>query len=330
MTIYFRIKDGVTKDKKPKFKIVDKSDKVVTNKEVLEYIKKLVIPPAYADVKIFYEKTPKILFQGFDEKGRLQQIYSPDHKKKALKKKFCHLLEFGKVLPKIESDIAKYMKSTSFTKNKIISIIIKIVMICGFRIGNLKYQKLYNSFGISNIFKEHISMEGSNMIIKFIGKKGVLNECLIKNKELIGEIVKLISSKKPKDYVFTYKKDGVDDVIKAIEINKWLKEYHVNTTSKHFRTWDVNILFIEYMRNHSKEHGDPIKSSVAKRKKAVVAAMKVISCQVNNTPAICKKEYLHIDLLNLYLENPKSFKKWFFKCDDARKCFLGYLDKYCS
>ena len=31
--------------------------------------------------------------------------------------------------------------------------ILKIVIVCGFRLGNLKYQKLYNSFGISNIFK---------------------------------------------------------------------------------------------------------------------------------------------------------------------------------
>ena len=53
--IYFRVNDGFDKNKKPKFKIVDKNEKPVSDKKVLEYIQNLVIPPAYTDVKIFYE-----------------------------------------------------------------------------------------------------------------------------------------------------------------------------------------------------------------------------------------------------------------------------------
>lgn len=321
--LYFRIKDGIDKDKKPKFKIVDKNYNVINDKKILEYIQKLVIPPAYADVKIFYEKSPKILFQGYDNKGRLQQIYSKEHKEKTMKKKFCNILEFGKVLPQISNDINQYIKDKVFTKNKIISIILKIIIKCGFRLGNIKYQKLYNSFGISNILKSHVKIKGDEMYIKFIGKKGVLNECIIKEKIIIDNIKKLIFGKNNNDYVFTY-----DDntVITALEINKFLKAYHINTTSKHFRTWDTNILFIEYMRNNE----DPIKLSLVKRKKTVISAMKLISTQINNTPNICKKEYLHIDLLSLYLDNPNEFKKYFFKCNDASKCFINYLEEYCN
>ena len=137
--IYFRIKDGVTKDKKQKHKILDKFDKQVTDKTVLEYINKLMIPPAYDNVSIFYEKAPKILFEGYDSKGRLQQIYSKLHKKKAAHKKFCNLMEFGKVLPKIKYDLKKNIDTPKLTKNKIISLIIQIIIICGFRIGNIKY-----------------------------------------------------------------------------------------------------------------------------------------------------------------------------------------------
>jgi DNA topoisomerase-1 len=322
--LYFRVKTGKTigKNKTPLFKITDKSGKSVTDKKVLNYITNLVIPPAYDNVTIFYESSPKILFEGFDDKGRKQQIYSKLHKQKAMKKKFLNLLDFGKVLPKIHADINKYITNSKSTKNKIISLIIKIVMICGFRIGNLKYQKLYNSFGISNIFKNHIKMEGKQMIIKFIGKKGVLNECVISNIVLINEVNKLISNKTANDYVFTYKNDkGETNVIKAIEINKWLKSYHENITSKAFRTWDTNILFIEYMRNSE----DPVKLTIQKRKKNVISALKVISCQINNTPAICKKEYLHGDLFELYINHPKKYKKYFFGCIKSSACFMNYL-----
>jgi DNA topoisomerase-1 len=325
--LYYRIHNGIGSDKKFKFKIIDKDDNIVNDKKVLDYIQNLVIPPAYRDVTIFYESKPKILFEGFDDKGRKQQIYSQEHKKKAMKKKFCNILNFGKVLPKIEKDINIHIKDKTPTKNKIISLIIKIVMLCGFRIGNIKYQKLYNSFGISNIFKKHIKTHKDNMFISFIGKKGVLNECIIKDKSLINEIDILLENKTPKDYVFQYLDDGNLNLIKATEINDWLKSYHMDVTSKMFRTFDTNILFIEFMRKNSV---DPEKLSELGRKKVVNDALKVISCQINNTPAICKKEYLHIDLLTLFLESPKKFKKYFYGCLDARTCFLNYLEDFCS
>jgi DNA topoisomerase-1 len=329
--IYYRIKDGTDIHKKPKFKILDTNNKKVTDKKILEYIKSLVIPPAYNNVNIFYEKTPKILFQGTDDKGRLQQIYSLNHKKKAMKKKFCNLLEFGKVLPKIKLDIEKHVNNTTFTKNKIISIILKIVMICGFRLGNMKYQKIYNSFGISNILKSHIVNKNNMMFIKFIGKKGVVNECCITNKNIILALNKRIAGKTSKDYVFTYIDEfsDVEKTITALDINKFLKTYGDNITSKMFRTYDTNVLFIEYMKNRSNVD-DPTTITLIKRKKIVIEAMKIISNQINNTPAIAKKEYLHIDLLTLYLDNPKKFKKYFFKCNNSHKCFIDYLEEYCK
>jgi DNA topoisomerase-1 len=328
--LYFRLHDGTSgtgKNKKPKFKILDKSDKHVTDKKIIEYIKKLTIPPAYKNVTIFYEKSPKILFEGFDDKGRKQQIYSPEHKKNAARKKFCNLIDFGSILPKIEADLKKHMKNNKPTKDKIISLIIKIIMICGFRIGNLKYQKLYNSFGISVILKKHVKMHGKNMLISFIGKKSVLNECVIKDKELIIEINKLLEGKNDDDHVFKYKFGREWYVIKAIEINKWLKSYHENVSSKMFRTFDTNILFIEYMRKNT---ADPSKLSDKARKNMSNDSLKVISCQINNTLAICRKEYLYIGLLNLFLENPKQFKKYFYKCTCASKCFLTFLTDSCK
>lgn len=324
--IYIRIHDGVDKDNKHKFKILDKNDKIVTDKVVLEYIKSLVIPPAYQNVKIFYEKNPKILFEGFDDKGRKQQIYSASHKKKAMTKKFCSLLGFGDVLSKIECDINKYISSPKLTKNKIISLILKIVMLCGFRIGNLKYQKLYNSFGISNIFTSHINKKGASIFIRFIGKKGVINECEVTDKILINEIEKLITGKKSDEYVFTYKDKNEETVITANEINNWLKSYHKDITSKMFRTWDTNLMFIEIMRTHE----DPVKLTTTNRKKNVIEAMKKISNQINNTPTVCKSQYLHIDLWTMYIDEPKTYKKYFNTDVSAKTSFVGYLKDYCK
>jgi len=343
---FYRIHNGKDKKGNHKFNILDKNKQVVIDKKILDYINNLVIPPAYRDVTIFYEKNPKILFEGYDDKNRKQQIYSQAHKKKSSKKKFCHLMEFGIMLPKILSDIEKNMKSKEFTKEKIISLIIKIIIKCGFRVGNLKYQKLYNSFGISNIFKEHINIKKIKnkeiLYIKFIGKKGVLNECEIDNENVINEIKKLIEHKKNKEYVFTYikkstngnsikknitnKSNDAEDVIKSIDINNWLKRYNENITSKMFRTFDTNILFIQLIRGKD----NPCNISLSQRKKNVICVMKVISNQINNTPNVCKKEYLHPDIWNLYIDHPKKYKQFFNGCNTPLLCFLNYLEAYCK
>ena len=130
-----------------------------------------MIPPAYRNVKIFYEKSPKILYEGFDDKDRKQQIYSKAWVKKAEKQKFQELYRFGQKFPKIMLDINANISKPSLTRKKIISLILRIISICYFRIGNLKYQKLYGSHGISNIKAKHLKIGKKKMFVKFIGKK---------------------------------------------------------------------------------------------------------------------------------------------------------------
>ena len=66
-------------------KFEDKKGNVITDTNILEYINKLVIPPNYKNTVIFYDPktTPKILYQGYDKKNRLQRIYSQEWNKTA-------------------------------------------------------------------------------------------------------------------------------------------------------------------------------------------------------------------------------------------------------
>jgi DNA topoisomerase-1 len=326
MIVYRFHKNG----KKDQFDIKDKNGKPVTDKKILDYIKVLVIPPAYRDVKIFIESSPKILFEGFDDKGRKQQIYSCNWIKKAKRKKFQSLLKFGKMLPNIYLSINKHIRSPGIGKEKIISMILRIISVCYFRIGNLKYQKLYGSFGISTIQKKHVLIgKGSNIEIKFIGKKGVLNECVVTDEILIKEIKNLYNSKaSPTDFMFVYEEASEKKLITALDVNDWLKGHDPSFTTKMFRTFDTNVLLIEYLkRHHSGTLPGPAELKISHRKKNIVNAMKEISNCVNNTPAICKKSYANNDLIELYIHHPKKFEKEVLSDASSRVIFINFLKK---
>lgn len=356
MIVYRTHKKG-SKPEDKKYVFTNHRKEIVKDKEVLEKIRKMAIPPAYKDVKINLNPCAKIIYEGFDDKGRRQQIYSAAHNKKAKKAKFCRLIGFGKAEPKIRADIKKYMKSQKVTKNKIISLLIAIIWRCGFRVGNIKYQVLYGSHGISNIFREHMkfgkvtipaeksaakpsggkkrsrksSKGGGKQIdvvaIEFKGKKGVVNKCCIYDQELVRELKKLVSGKNADEYVFTYKKEGEDTLIKATEINDWLGAYG-KITSKDLRTFDVNVMFIDFMKTRIPELVEL--KSVAKRKKIAKEALILTSAHINNTPGICKSSYLLTNIYEIAIEKPRTFKKHFGGPTASRVQFINFLEKvYC-
>ena len=319
--------------KKGSYIFVDSQNNKIKDASVLEYINGLVIPPNYSDVKIFYQKQghPKILFQGFDDKERLQRIYSEAWTNKAIRKKFCELLNFAEQIQKISATVKEQMMSESHTKNKMIAIIMRIVMVCYFRIGNKRYQELYGSFGAMNIQKKHIKFKKDNngveyMYISFSGKKGVLNTCDVFDKQLISEVKKLLKFRNDDEMVFQWLDHGVRLPVRAIEINKWLKKFDSVITSKDFRTYDANIFLIIFL----KRQRDPMKLTPTERKKIIVVAMQQISNKIHNTPAVLKKNYTAGGIIDLFIKQPIKFRLYFINDKSPRQAFIGYLRDYCK
>lgn len=308
--------------KKDDGSLTDIHGKSVRDTATLAYVKSLVIPPAYKNVRIFMEDDPKIVFEGTDSKGRLQQIYSKKWRAAADRNKFKKLIKFGKLLPNIFANIEKHILEKRHTKNKCIAIILKIISQCYFRVGNQKYEKLYQSHGISTIKKHHIYDHPKSIEIRFIGKKGVLNECMILDTELVNILKEYILKKKPNQDIFTYVENGKMERIKHTDINDYLKKYDEAFTSKMFRTFDANTLLIDYLRNR----GKAVVLSMSQRKKNIVDAMKEISKCVNNTPAICKKSYINMELIETYIDDPVRFDRIIpLGKVTARELFIKFL-----
>ena len=140
------------------------------------------IPPAYKNVYIYPEgKNKKILAYGFDDKNRKQVIYNPEYVKLQNQKKYNKILKLNKIFKIIIDDINKTInENENFDIKKYeISIIIYLIIYCGFRIGNEKYKCENNSYGITTLQYNHLKFNKKKLIIDFIGKKGVrnLSEC---------------------------------------------------------------------------------------------------------------------------------------------------------
>ena len=253
----------------------------ITDEDTINKIKKFKIPPSYDNVVILNNK--KILAYGYDSKGRKQVIYNSKHIEKQNEQKYDKIQRFDKHFIKIKKQVAKDLKSSD-EKNKIIAIIITLILSCGFRIGNAKYEKQNKSYGITTLNYSHIKLLNDNTVsFDFIGKKGVRNQAICKNKYiyayLSAKLDILASPECPEcpEYIFKYNNRRIT----ADDVNNYLMcKLKVNITTKDLRTWNANNLFNKYLHKYRNEK-NPVKK-----------ALELTSFELHNTSNVCKKSYI--------------------------------------
>ena len=272
----------------------------ITDKKLLLKLSKIYISPAYKDVKIFLDKN--ILATGINSAGRKQYVYSESSKNKRELKKYCQLIMLSNNILKLKKKINDDLSLKKYSKNKIIALILKIMDLCNFRCGNKKYEEKYGSYGLTTLYKKHVKFHKDSVEIDFIGKKSVVNNCIILD-ENINEMIKTMYklSTKADDYLFSTPKIKIS----INDINKYLKKY--NITTKDLRTWNANIIFLKNFRNELIDNKAILKLSV--KKKLIREAIKKTAISLHHTPHICKNSYIYKNILEKIEKNDKIIDK---------------------
>lgn len=301
--------------------------KKIINKNILNKISEIYIPPAYKNVKIYLNKN--LLATGINSAGRKQYIYSEEQKNKREKKKYKQLYKLSKNIDKLKNKINNDLKITEFTKDKLIALILKIMDLCNFRSGNKKYEEKYGSYGLTTLHKEHLIIGKNNIEINFIGKKGVNNNCIIKNKsiqDIIKKVYKL--SNKNNSYLFSIKYKNNDITISINDLNRYLDEF--NITTKDLRTWNANIIFLKNFKKEIKNLDDfyILKDEDGKikiRKKMIRESIKKTAKSLHHSPTICKNSYILKNILIQIENNNNILNK--FKNKNNENLLRYFLNK---
>lgn len=346
-------KNGKKVPPKYEFSYEMASGKKISDKAVLKHIQSLRVPPAYDKVKINLVKGNKLFAYGIDEAGRPQYIYNEKYVKKQTAKKYCKLIKFERKLPAINERIDRLVAQKKWNMNKVIAVILRIILHCNFRIGNDIYRRKYNSYGITTVTRDHLTFKSDGTVrIKFIGKKGVENDCTVRDKMLVSAMRRIDHANRQvlaanreigngrngsnggKDPYFTYKDDktGEMKVIRAIDVNNFLGKFG-QFTSKDYRTWAANVALLGELCAFVGVKGEGMGKSKTARKKDLKDIIEKVAVQLHHTPAICKKSYIDNDLLDMYVEQPEDFKKLVKGCDGSGECvnkvFVDFLRGKC-
>lgn len=276
------------------FVYTDENRKKIRNKEILERIKKLVIPPAWKNVWISPYENGHLQVTGTDVKGRKQYRYHANWNKIRNQSKFYRLRRFAHALPIIREQVDKDLNRKGLPYEKVVALVVKLIEMTNIRIGNEAYKKLYGSFGLTTLRDKHVKFEKTSVSFEFKGKKGVNHKINLQSRKLVN-LVRQCKEIPGQDLFQYYDDEGKHHRIGSGDINNYLKEItQEDFTAKDFRVWagSVTALFA------FQEIGEFETQTECKRK--IVEVLDLVASKLGNTRTVCKKYYVHPTVIASY------------------------------
>lgn len=295
---------GITRKKAGKhFAYVAPDGTKISDKAEIARIQSLAIPPAYTDVWICPNPNGHIQATGRDARGRKQYRYHKRWREVRDENKYSKMIAFAHALPRIRKAVEEHLKLPGLPREKVLATIVQLLETTSIRIGNEEYAKENNSFGLTTLKGRHAKVEGSKIAFSFRGKHGIRHAISLQDRRL-AKIVRACQDL-PGQQLFSYvDEEGAQHNVDSSEVNEYIREISGDDfTAKDFRTWVGTLTCAIVLRA-----GDEVKTQTD-RKQRVNEAIKDVAQRLGNTPAICKKCYIHPEVVNAYLEGELNLQE---------------------
>ncbi len=274
----------------------DPAGKAVKDRETLARIKRLAIPPAWTDVWICPWPNGHIQATGRDARGRKQYRYHPEWSAVRDGAKFERMIAFGKALPRIRKRVAKDLKRRRLDREKVLAAVVRLLETTLVRVGNEEYAKQNRSFGLTTMRDRHVRISRGRLSFDFRGKSGKRHEIDLHDPRL-AEIVRRAQELPGQDLFQYLDDDGEPQKIGSGDVNEYLRQIAGEEFSaKDFRTWAGTVLAAVALRELEKAE------TKAQTKKNLVQAVEAVAQRLGNTPAVCRKCYIHPVVMESYLD----------------------------
>jgi len=267
----------------------------VTDRALLRRFRRLVIPPAWTDVWIGLRCDGHILATGRDARGRKQYIYHPEFRAVRDSAKYERLVDFAQLLPQIRETVSAHMSLRGLPREKVLATIVHLLEATLIRVGNEDYARQNKSYGLTTLRNPHVRVNGTELRFDFKGKSGKIWRLSVRDRR-IAKVVRACQEL-PGQQLFQYvDSDGQRRGVTSTDVNAYLREITgCDVTAKDFRTWAGTVLAARALSQLG------VSASATEAKRKIRAAITEVASRLGNTPTICRKCYVHPQILDGYL-----------------------------
>jgi len=270
--------------------------KVIKDRDALARIRSLVIPPAWRHVWICRDPNGHLQVTGRDVKGRKQYRYHPRWRAVRDENKFDKMIAFARALPAIRKAVDADLAQPGVAKRKVVAAVVRLLELSLIRVGNEEYARTNNTFGLTTMRDEHATILGAAVEFRFRGKGGIRHKVEVRDRKLARVVAKCQAI--PGQTLFQYKdENGEFRPLSSTDVNDYLRDAAgAEFTAKDFRTWAGTVLAASCLREM---HHALVESKATKT--ILVRAVERVAERLGNTPAVCRKAYIHPAVCDNYL-----------------------------
>lgn len=277
------------------FSYRDSAGARIADEDTLERIGGLAIPPAWRDVWICSDPYGHIQATGLDEAGRKQYLYHERWQLRAAAKKFESMRDFAAELPRLRRAVKKDLAREGMPRERALACAVRLLDLGFFRIGGEEYAETNESYGVATVLREHVSIEGEEVVFDFPAKSGQRRVQSIRDPEVRATLEAMRRRRSGPEDLLVFREAGTWRDVRSEEVNAYLQEKAGEEFSaKDFRTWHGTVLAaVELAREGAS-------SSKGGAERAIQAAIKRVAERLGNTPAVCRSSYIDPRVLDRF------------------------------
>ena len=269
----------------------------ITDRDTIDRIAHLAIPPAYRDVWISPYPNGHIQAVGLDDKGRKQYRYHPDWRLEQDRKKHDRILFVARQLPAARELVREHLSLRGMPRDKALATAFRLLELGFFRIGGETYAEENGSYGLATLRKEHVRVGRDGAIqFRYTAKHGIRRDVVVRDDGVREAVTMLKRRHGGGEELLAWRENGRWYDVSSSDINHYLHDVvGEGVSAKDFRTWHGTVLAAAALAAQFREG-----SSATARKRQVVAAMREVADHLGNTPTVARNSYVDPRLVDRF------------------------------
>jgi len=272
----------------------DASGARITDREEIDRLNAIAMPPAYRDCWFCSRPNGHIQATGYDDRGRKQYRYHADFRTAREAEKYAGCAAFGHALPKLRARIEADLSKRGLRKERTLAAVVRLLDLAKVRIGNEQYAAANKSFGATTLRRRHVDLRGQALRLRYRAKSGREHELTVTDRRLV-RFARAVQDL-PGQHLFQYMdEEGVARPITSSDVNAYIAEaMGGDFTAKHFRTWGASVIAFE---------------ALAAGSLSLKQMIEPVAAALGNTPAISRKSYIHPALIELCRDGQDEWRE---------------------
>ncbi|MEV5967535.1 DNA topoisomerase IB [Kribbella sp. NPDC051952] len=277
------------------FSYLDEDGRVLQDTDVVERIRTLAIPPAWAEVWICPYPNGHIQATGTDEAGRRQYLYHDDWRTSQDEDKHDRVRRLARKLPAFREAVDGDLGARGLDRSRVLAVALRMLDYGVFRTGNTEYAEEYGSRGAATLLRKDVKVSKAKVVFDFVAKGGQQRRLELEDDRLAAAVRGLMRGRHKNPRLLVYRdSDGYHEIDAGMVNERFQELVGDDYTVKDLRTWTATV--------HAAV--DLAEADPPTTKKALNAAVKEMLAEVSdhlgNTPAVARASYVDPRVVEQY------------------------------